>query len=450
MKLPTVPPDLTDLLLSFDDRRDELLELVRHGRPVDSRGRYLHWDDLRRRPPPNEWTHEGWWLATSMARNTIARELPLRDVGGQPFTFSNVDSIQEMVHVIDRQASGQILADEIVTNLRSSDRYLVSSLAEEAIRSSQLEGASTTRRVAKELLQSGRPPRDTGERMILNNYEAMQVATEFAASDEPLTPERVLDLHRIVTRDTLDREEDAGRLQTPDDKRIKVIWHDGTILHTPPPAAELPDRLSQLCAFANGESAEGFIHPVVRAVILHFWIGHDHPFVDGNGRTARAIFYWSMLRSGYWLTQYLSISNILHQAPAKYARAYCLAETAHSDLTYFLVYQLEVIQRAIAGLEEYLARKMAETREIESLLHGNSDLNHRQLVIVNDAIRDPLEPFTIQAQARRHRVSYQTARTDLLGLEQLGLFNSTRAGKKFVFSAVDDLSARLAAPRDDR
>lgn len=422
-----------------------MVRVLETGRPVDAKGRYLHWDDLRRRTPPGDLTHEQWWLATSMARNGLTRRLPLTDVSGGAFKFCNINTIQEMVHVIDQQAGGHILADEVITSLQSSDRYLVSSLVEEAIRSSQLEGASTTRQVAKELLETGRPARDSSEQMIVNNFEAMQAAEELASSDGPLTPTDVLDLHRIVSRETLDNEEDAGRLQAPDDERIAVVWADGTVLHYPPPAVELPERLQRLCDFANGELDDGFLHPVVRAIILHFWLAYDHPFSDGNGRTARALFYWSMLRSGYWLAQYLSISSILHQAPAKYARSYLLVETSDNDLTYFIVYQLEVIGRAIQSLEEYLSRKMMETREIEVLLRGNSTLNHRQITILSDALRDLSEPFTIQAQARRHRVSYQTARTDLLGLEALGLLRSTRAGRKFVFRPPQDLSERLAS-----
>jgi Fic family protein len=94
------------------------------------------------------------------------------------------------------------------------------------------------------------------------------------------------------------------------------------------------------------------VHPVVRAILIHFMLGYDHPFYDGNGRTARALFYWSLARSGYWLMEYVSISRLLRQAPAQYARAYRHTETDDNDTTYFIVHQLEVIQQAIAALHE--------------------------------------------------------------------------------------------------
>src|SRR2546421_3327664 len=419
MKVPQTPPRLDRLMDEVTS--DLLVRLVTEVRPVDYQGRYLHWDELRNRTPPVGLTREQWWLGTVLARHNSARSLPVTGTDGRSFRFCNVDLVQELVHRIDQQASGQILADDVVTNLRSSNRYLVSSLAEEAITSNQLEGASTSRKVAKELLETGRKPRDRSEQMIVNNYQAMQYAQEL--SGQPLTPTAVLDLHRIVTDSALDDPDEAGRLQTPEDDRIAVYWHDGTLLHRPPNATELRDRLAAMCRFANGEATEGFIHPVVRAVIVHFWLAYDHPFADGNGRTARALFYRCMLNSGYWLTQYLSVSTILRKAPAKYVRSYLFAETDELDITYFVLYHLEVILRSIDGLIDYLARKIAETRELEGLIRGSSRLNHRQLRVVGDALRDPTEPFTIHAQVRRNRVTYQTARTDLLSLESLGLFS---------------------------
>lgn len=442
MKVPQRPPAFDELLKEMVSSAS-LPDILAAVKPVDGRGRYLHWDEMRNRTPPGGLTHRQWWFGMAFSRQGVARSLPLRSTSGEEFRFCNVDPIQEMVHRIDQQASGQILADEVVTGLRSSDRYLVSSLVEEAITSSQLEGASTSRRVAKELLATGRKPRDRSEQMIVNNFQGMMFAQDLAQG--PLTPTDVLDLHRILTEEALDDPNDAGRLQRPGDDRIAVYWHDDTLLHRPPPANELPERLDAMCRFANGEAIEGFIHPVVRAIVLHFWLAYDHPFTDGNGRTARALFYWSLLRDGYWLAQYLSVSSILRKAPARYARSYLLTETDSNDLTYFVIYQLQVIERATASLHEYLARKTQENRELESLLHGSRHLNHRQLVVLRDALRDPSEPFTIQPQARRHRVTYESARSDLLGLEELGLLFKEKVGKKYVFRSPPDLTNRLRA-----
>ena len=87
-------------------------------------------------------------------------------------------------------------------------------------------------------------------------------------------------------------------------------------------------------------------HHHIRAIILHFWLAYGHPFVDGNGRTARALFYWAMLHEGYWLFEFISISNILRKAPAQYGLSFLYSETDDNDLTYFIVAQTKVIRRA--------------------------------------------------------------------------------------------------------
>lgn len=138
--------------------------------------------------------------------------------------------------------------------------------------------------------------------------------------DQALTPELVLEIHRQVTDGTLDAESMAGRLRRADEP-VEVGNDVGEVFHVPPAASELPSRLSALCRFANGETPAGFLHPLVRTMILHYWLAYDHPFVDGNGRTARALFYWPLLSSGHWLFEHISISTGLLRAPAKYGRA---------------------------------------------------------------------------------------------------------------------------------
>jgi Fic family protein len=415
-------------------------------------GRYLHWDEVRYRTPPDGLSHEAWWAGIKLARNGLLKPLPLLDTHGRPMQFGMPDPVLHALHAIDRQAAGQIAMPAQIVSGEDRDRYLVSSLIEEAITSSQLEGAATTREVAKAMLRSGRRPRDRDERMILNNYAAMETIRDLRG--EPFTPERVLELHRIVTRDTLDDSTAAGRFRRPDEP-IQIVAADGsTVLHDPPDAASLPERLDRLCAFANAESeATPFVHPVVRAILVHFMLGYDHPFVDGNGRTARALFYWSMARSGYWLMEYVSISRLLRQAPVPYGRAYLFTETDDNDTTYFILHQLDVIQRAIAALHDYLARKSAELNRAENQLRhaaGLADrLNHRQVALLGHALRHPGHGYTVASHRRSHQVTPQTARTDLLKLAELGLLERRKRGRAFLFRAPADLAGRLQTTGHD-
>jgi Fic family protein len=371
------------------------------------------------------------------------RPVPLLAKNGSPFTYGRPDAVDRLLHFVAQRCAGEVAMDEIVIDDdHARHRYLVSAVMEEAIRSSQLEGASTSRQVAKELLRSGREPRDRGEQMILNNYRALAFLRE---AGDRLTPELVLALHRILTEGTLDEPEAAGRLQRPDEERVVVVDVDSNdVLHVPPPAEELPDRLQALCDFANQpDESEPFVHPVVRGILLHFQLAYDHPFADGNGRTARALFYWFMRTRGYWLVEYLSISRILREAPGRYTRSFLHTETDEGDTTYFLLHQLQVIERAVDELHAYLRRKIREVRRVERLLAGDGRFNNRQLALLSDALRHPDRAYTLGAHATEHRVTHETARNDFAALVERGLLLRTRRGQSYRFTVPPDLHERL-------
>jgi Fic family protein len=312
---------------------------------------------------------------------------------------------------------------------------------EEAIRSSQLEGAATTRPVAKEMIRSGRRPKDRSEQMILNNFRTMQHIHQL--KDEALTPDRVFELHRMVTEDALDDPSAAGRLRHADEK-VHITDFYNEVFHVPPPAGQLEGRLAVMCDFANMKIPEGFIHPVIRSIILHFWLAYDHPFTDGNGRCARALFYWSMLKYKYWLCEFISISHIIYRAPMKYYRAFLYTETDENDLTYFVLHHLDIIRAAIHELHLYLERKTKEIKEAEQHLKGFCHLNHRQRALISHALRHPDARYTFRSHRLSHNVVYETARTDLLDLAEKGLLEMGKMGRTRHFRPVKELQKALA------
>ncbi|MEJ7764497.1 MAG: Fic family protein [Acidimicrobiales bacterium] len=437
MKVPMTPPALDDLRDQWAAER--VSELLSNQFAPDMQ--YRHWATMRHLQPPQGLTSREWWFATRMARGANLRPLPLLTADGDPVLLAVPDAGQEMLHHIDQQAAGSIRGSRHVLEGDDSDRYVISSLMEEAISSSLLEGAATTRERAKELLRSGRPARTRGETMVRNNYEAMQLVRD--NRDERLTPELVLRLHETITRDTLDDPTGAGRLQRPGEDRVVVATHD-EVLHQPPPAEQLADRLNALCSFANGQQVGFFVHPVVRAVIVHYWLAHDHPFIDGNGRTARALFYWALLHRGYWLAEYLSISSLLYAAPAKYARAFLYVSTDQFDATYFLLNQLKIVRRSIDSLHAYLDRKARQLRVADNRIRATVNLNYRQRALLGHALRRSGFGYTFKSHAASHGVVYQSARTDLLDLAEKGLLEAHKVGRRHVFVAVDDLEQRLA------
>lgn len=443
MHIPLTPPDFGKTLSSLTPEQmsafftDENLQQDEH---------YWHWDDLRHRTPSGSWLVEHWWARIKLGRLSQMKSLPLLlDKQGKPFSIAVPEIVQRDLHHIDRDTGGLIGTNDIMSS-NHRDRYLMHSLIEEAITSSQLEGASTTRRIAEQMLREGRRPKDHSERMIFNNFKAMETIRTFR--HEAITPNRILELHKIVTEHTLENPTEAGRLRQ--DNQIAVRDRtDGTLLHQPPDYGELPQRLDRLCQFANQtENDTPYIHPVLRAIILHFMIGYDHPFADGNGRTARALFYWSMAKQGYWLAEFISISHFLRKAPSQYVRAYLQTETDDRDITYFARHQLKTIRQATQALHTYLDDAIQSQKETEKLLARNANklreqLNHRQITLLTSALRNPEHTYRMDTHQRTHGIVYETARHDLLQLEALGLLLKYKQGKAYVFSAPADLRQKL-------
>lgn len=443
MKLPRRPPDFRELTSSLAPRLTKIFQRMDEWSRCD---RYLHWNDLRRRPPPTGFTHQEWWLGLKFRRTSQSRPIALLDKRRAPFRFGVPYSLTELLHRIDRGLGAVLGLPDAIDHPETRDRYVIHSLIQESITSSQLEGAATTREVAREMLRSGRPPRDPSERMILNNYLTMRRIRDLRHI--ALTADLVFDLHRRVTDGTLDKADAAGRFRCEDENVRVEHAVDGTVYHLPPAADELPARLKSMCAFANGKEPDFFIHPVIRAIILHFWLAYDHPFVDGNGRTARALFYWSMLRHDYELFEYISISDILLRAPVRYAEAFLHTESDDNDLTYFILHQAGVIDEAVAALNDFLQRKRDELKAAENRLRGIQDLNHRQQALLVHALREPATRYLIRVHQRSHGVTHQTARDDLFDLVDRGLLTVHRQGRSYVFRIPQDLERKLGRLAD--
>jgi Fic family protein len=383
-----------------------------------------------------------------LTRSVDRQTLPLRGTIGRPFSYRLPPSAQHTLHEIDMQLGGVVESSfPQIDSAADRTRYVITSLTEEAIASSQIEGAVVTRADAKRMLREKREPRTEAEWMVLNNYKAIRMLNEQRV--RPLDVPWLLEIQDTLTEHAIGKPEARGRFRLPEEE--VTVWddEDQQPLHIPPPATELPQRMQALCDFANAPPAAGsqFIHPAIRAIVLHFWISYDHPFWDGNGRTARALFYWSMLRSGYWLVEYLTISSIIRGQPKTYARAFLDSETDDNDLTYFIQYHLDVIARSIREFRAYLNRKADERKRLVRVLLP-ARFNTRQQDLLSKALRDPDTVFTYAGHATKHGVSLMTARADLLDLEAAGLLRGNRVGRRYEFVAPPDLENRLRALAD--
>ena len=384
---------------------------------------YYYWDKVKYMTPAGV-DPAALWQAVKLQRMVNAKTVKF---GGHDFHFTITEQMLALLHEFDMNIGGSLGTRNLIPE-NDKNFYLVSSVMEEAIASSQMEGASTTRKVAKEMLRKKLKPRDKSQRMIANNYATIRYLSEHRQDE--FSVEKLLEIHRYISSETLDDKGDEGNIRRTDDI-VVMNGITGEIAHTPPPHGEVGQLLEDLCAFANNDSPDNFIHPIIKGVILHFMRAYIHPLAAGNGRTARSLVYWYLMKKGYWLTEYLSISRIIYTNKAKYERAFLYTENDGNDLSYFIQFNLDTMKRAYEELKNYLQRKISE-RDSMLMFKGVKGINLRQAHILKVIAEKGNEILTSKEVATRFNITGHTARADLQGLVRLGFMDEIPLNNKMM------------------
>lgn len=404
------PPKLTMKALYTAVNRVNEPEIKSLLEPINER--YLYWSEVKYKKRPKNLSAEELWALVILSRQMLGVYIwPKYNV-----LVTVTNQMQRLCHYFDMNFGGSWGNGAVIPD-QDREKYLVSSLIEEAISSSQMEGASTTRRVAKDMLQKNIAPKTHSEKMIHNNYVAIRYIVEH--KDNPMSEELLLQLHRLMTQDTLENPDDVGRFRT-DDKVVVQNNLTGEVVHNPPSYSEIPEFMERLIAFVNKDEEGAFIHPIIKALTAHFMIAYVHPFVDGNGRTARAVFYWYMLKRGYWLTEYLSISRIIYRTKNSYENSFLYAENDRMDIGYFLSYNLRVLAIAFQELQDYIQRKIAQKQKAVDFLKLGF-VNERQATILSMVRDDPRIILSISELRSKFQISQPTAKADIDKLVERGL-----------------------------
>ena len=368
---------------------------------------YEYWDKAKYKKLPEGFTPQMLW--TNVKASRLRSTIPVWNKYG--INLCVTSQMQRLCHEFDMKF-GSFWEVEGDSQSAEKKYYLSSSLMEEAIYSSKMEGASTTRIVAKDMLRKKKSPQNKSQQMIVNNYNTIQYIVEH--KEQPLTEELLLTIHRLMTEKTLDNPEDAGRFRT-NDKVVVADMVEGDIIYTPPSFQEIPEFVESLCNFFNNDNPRTFIHPIIRGIIVHFMLAFMHPFVDGNGRTARALFYWYMLKEGYKLTEYMSISRVIAKSKANYEKAFRYVENDGNDVGYFVAYNLGALEKSFQQLRDYIQRKQREKRAASSFMMAGN-INQRQALILQRLKEEPDTIFTVKDVQEQFSVSSMTARKELADL----------------------------------
>ncbi len=418
---PPIIDDYNDVVADFISRKHE--KFLRH---VDER--YPYWTELKYKkglPYGDEDVEKSWKL---IKLNRMQQSSRL-NFGDTKFSYTVTETIQKNLHEFDLKLIGGLYKSPITPS--DKVEYLKGSILEEAIASSQVEGAATTTKVAFEMLKSNRKPRNESEQMIFNNLRSIQFITE--EIDKPLNFEFIIETHKIMTAAT-SAESCSGSFRN--DMIYVQDYVDGEIAHTPPEADKIGKYMADLCVFANSEKP--FLHPIIKASIIHFMFGYIHPFSDGNGRTARALFYWYLLKKDYSLIKNISISRAILNSRIQYDKAFLRTENDGNDLTYFINYSIKSLRIAFESLIKYRDTKKQEADKASLVAYKiiNKGLNKRQADLVGYLYNKPNSNVNIVSYSKKHDVVRQTARRDITELVNLGLVLEEKKGRDILINVV--------------
>ena len=425
MKIPQKAPDMWEVIRKNPEMLSMFIDPQMQELVAKYNRDYVHWEELRHRKLPVE--AEKLWALIKTSRALQAKRVEFAEWTFRYFLSG--DTLRRL-HLLDTKGAGNLESGPGGVSAADRKRYIINSLMEEAIASSQLEGAATTREAAKKMLRQKRKPMDYSEKMILNGYQTMCRIAEM--KDRSIDPDTLLDLHREITHDTLEDPEYEGKFRDNNEIVVADPRDGNKVYHIPPDYQKIPLLMEEFCRFASNDEEE-FIHPLIKGVILHFLIGYIHPFTDGNGRCARSIFYWYMLSRGYWLFEYMPISRILLHSKAKYAMSYLYTETDENDLTYFINYNLSAIEKALQDLEEYISLKKQEQHETIQIIETSASLNLRQADILKNLLKEPDRYFSIAEIKGKYSIAYDTARNDMQHLAKLGYVEKLERGRSFMY-----------------
>ena len=219
-------------------------------------------------------------------------------------------------------------------------------------------------------------------RNVLKFIEA--VFTQIGPSGSySFTIETILEMHKLTTEKILPPESSGKfRLRQVVVKNTKT----GQISYTPPPAVEVPYLVEDLVNWINSDEARE-IHPIIKAGIIHYELARIHPFVDGNGRVARATATLILFLDGYDIRKFFSFEEYFDENPMNYyltlqaVSNQLVLDTHERDLTPWLEYFTEGVAIELNRVKEKVQRISVDAR-IKDKLGSQIMLNERQMMIM--------------------------------------------------------------------
>ena len=331
------------------------------------------------------------------------------------FWFYPADIIHKKINDIEKL--GKDLYEQINKNASFKTEFLLDSAIEEAITSAIYEGAQSTRAQAEQLIASGERPKNKDEWMLIKNFKAMKWVKN--NQQTALSKKVILQLHHIVTENTLEGDDINFQGKFRNDK-VFVGPHEG-INH-----GKIEQAINEMIQLTTNNPR--YFHPLLKGILVHYFMGYIHPFFDGNGRTARALFYFKSIRNQLNYIELLSVSAYLRIHGKQYENSFVKVKENEYDLTYFIDFCLDSI---LSALKE-VSRKVGYLLRMTDLKE-RFELSQTQIGLIQRMALHKFRTIDIEEYAQQISKSREFARQELKRLLDLNLVSEIKMSKKLVY-----------------
>jgi Fic family protein len=271
---------------------------------------------------------------------------------------------------------------------------------------------------------------------VINYRNAMGLLEELASKRGGYDLDILKDIHKETVQKIV-AEEKVGVFRTSQ----VVIKEEGTgkIIFRPPPFVEVPFLLEDFIKWLNAKEAKP-LHPIIKAGIAHYVLVAIHPFVEGNGRTARAFASLILRRENYDIKQFFALEEHFDQDPGSYYKAFSLVDKqspniGQRDLTLWLEYFTEVVAIELTKIKDKVKKLSIDTR-LKTRMGKQVALSERQMRLV-EYLSDQGSAIMQDLKSVLPMVSEDTVLRDIRDLMEKDIINKkgrTKAARYYMGS----------------
>jgi Fic family protein len=353
-----------------------------------------------------------------LLKNSFYRTLPIPDYNGDELRY---------IEILTNMSLASIKL--LLSPQNKSIKYGLKAMEDEISSTLNIEDIDFSRESVRKILK-GYAPADESENRIYGIKRGLDFISD---TSNKITEENIHTLYQISIGEYLER---SSKLRPDNYYRHDSVYIVGNkVEHIGLPHKKLPEYMLKLISFINSESE---MNDLLKAAVIHFYIAYLHPYFDGNGRIARLISLWYLIRQGYSAALFIPFSSYIEKSRRAYYNAFTLTETNFKisgvlDVTPFLLYFIENVYNK---LDQTVPNSTTLTVFHQLLKTGKITEKERELWNFVLSVYGEGEFSTKQLEKEFGNAAYATIRGFVLKFEELGLLSSQKYGNRVKYRII--------------